>query len=59
MSKRMTVNEAAGILKVNRWLFYYMAQQGKLPFVTVVEHKDRNTYVIDEERLNLYKQGKL
>ena len=56
----MTVPEAAKKLHLSEQLLRVWAQQEKgCPFITIIRAGQRKTYLVNEERMKMWAEGKL
>lgn len=55
----MKVSDVAKEMGVSPQAVRVQAVQKQLPFITVSTHPNRNTYIVNENRYRLWKEGKL
>ena len=56
----MTIPQAAEQLRMSQQLLrVWAASKNGCPFITVIERNERNTYIVNEERLKAWIRGDL
>ena len=56
----MTIPQAAEQIRISPQLLRVWAQsKNGCPFITVIERRERNSYIVNEERLKMWQRGEI